>query len=146
MHLVNTGMWCQRLGLLIRDELKMKKSRFVFVWPIFLMGLIFIGSSIPMDGGPDNFTFLTNLDPALQNLLHIPFYGMLSFLWFRSFSLSGCRRFPAVIFAIAITVSYGCLDEFHQSFVRGRYGGLMDIYLDSIGAAIGAGVGFYSSS
>lgn len=90
-----------------------------------------------MDGSPDNIAFLTNLDPTLQNLLHIPLYGTLAFLWLKSFSTSGRTPLRAVIFALIITIGFGCLDEFHQSFVRGRYGGLMDIYLNIIGAIIG---------
>ena len=113
-------------------------------WPVLLMVLIFIESSIPMDGGPHNITFLTNLDPDLQNLLHIPLYGVLSFLWVKLFLRTRRQEWPVkyiVGFSLIITVCYGCFDEFHQSFVPGRYGGLLDIYLDAGGAVLGVMLG-----
>lgn len=111
--------------------------------PIFLMVLIFIESSIPMDGGPDNIEFLTSLDPKLQNLLHIPLYGTLCFLWIRFFCASKTPTFKKIIYSLMLTVGYGIIDEFHQSFVPGRYGGLLDIYLNMAGAVSGAAVYWY---
>lgn len=107
------------------------------VWPCLFMGLIFIESSIPMDGGPEDILFLTNLNPQIQNLLHIPLYGILAFLWMGYFSRAGIGERQMAVFSLLITIFYGCLDEIHQTFVPGRYGGLMDIYLDSIGAVLG---------
>ena len=114
------------------------KINFHFIWPVLFMGLIFLESSIPMDGGPDNIEFLTNLDPSIQNVLHIPLYGALSFLWLWFFRASGKLTKKAVCYSLIITIFYGCFDEFHQSFVPGRYGGLLDIYLDAAGAITGA--------
>jgi len=110
-------------------------------WPVLLMVLIFVESSIPMDGGPHNIAFLTNLDPDLQNLLHIPLYGTLSFLWLKFFFRSGRPLKHAVVYSLIVTICYGCLDEFHQSFVPGRYGGLLDIYLDAGGSVLGIMMG-----
>jgi VanZ family protein len=103
------------------------------------MILIFIESSIPMDGGPDNIAFLTNLDPGLQNLLHIPLYGTLAVLWLRWFCGSGSGKITRkmVVYSLMITICYGCLDEVHQFFVRGRYGELLDVYLNIFGAVAG---------
>jgi len=42
-----------------------------------------------------------------------------------------------VFYSLLIAISYGCFDEFHQFFVRGRYGGLLDIYLNVVGAVLG---------
>lgn len=101
------------------------------------MLLIFIESSIPMDDSLDNIKFLTSLDPALQNLLHIPLYGTLAFLWCRSFEKSSFGIKKMVLTSFFITVLYGCFDELHQTFVPGRYGGLLDIYLNITGAICG---------
>lgn len=122
-------------------ELKTKTSGTSMIRPLILMGFIFIMSSIPMDGGDDNIAFLTDLDPGLQNFLHIPLYGLLAFLWMPFFADKGSRPFiRAVIFSLAVTIGYGCLDEIHQIFVPGRYGGLLDILLNSVGAAAGVGI------
>ncbi|MEE4363405.1 MAG: VanZ family protein [Desulfotignum sp.] len=117
--------------------MKTKKFSTAIIWPLILMGIVFILSSIPMDGGPDNIAFLTSLDPGIQNLLHIPLYGTLTFLWFRFFIHSERPFRQAVIFSLLIAIGYGCLDELHQSFVPGRYGGLLDILLNSAGSAAG---------
>ena len=105
--------------------------------PIFLMLLIFIESSIPMDGSPNDTALLTSLNPTLQNLLHIPLYGALAFLWNRSFQKSHFSNGKIVLMTLFLTISYGCLDELHQTFVPGRYGSLVDIFLDSLGAFFG---------
>ena len=116
----------------------MKYKNSIHQWsPILLMILIFIESSIPMDGGPDNIAFLTNLNPEIQNLLHIPLYGTLAVLWLRWFCGSGKITRQMVVYSLMITICYGCLDEVHQSFVRGRYGGLLDVYLNIFGAVAG---------
>ncbi len=122
-------------------NLPMKKFKTYFL-PISLMLLIFIESSIPMDGGPHDIAFLTSLDPTLQNLLHIPLYGMLAFLWNRSLQKNHYNSSKMALMAFFLTISYGCLDELHQSFIPGRYGGLLDIYLDAIGAFCGIFVFF----
>ena len=106
--------------------------------PIGFTGCVFILSSIPMDGGPDNIAFLTNLDPGLQNILHIPLYGILAFLWIQFLHRIHQPLPRAMLFGLVITVLYGGLDEIHQTFVPGRYGGLLDILLNTAGALIGA--------
>ncbi|WP_300462354.1 VanZ family protein [Desulfobacula sp.] len=116
----------------------MKVKNSIQKWsPLVLMILIFVESSIPMDGGPDNIAFLTTLDPGIQNLLHIPLYGTLAVLWLRFFCGSGTLTRQMVVYSLVITICYGCLDEVHQSFVRGRYGGLLDVYLNIFGAVAG---------
>ena len=98
------------------DGTGLKITYTYLVWPVVLMVLIFIESSIPMDGGPDNIAFLTNLNPKIQNLLHIPLYGLLSFLWLRFFYAMGKSMKQIIFFSLIIAICYGCFDEFHQSF------------------------------
>jgi VanZ family protein len=111
--------------------------------PLILMVLIFIESSIPMDGGPDNIKLLTNLNPNFQNMLHIPLYACLSCLWFRAFSQLRVNPSVGMVLTLFFAITYGCIDEIHQSFVPGRYGGLLDICLNILGVIIGIGV-FYT--
>lgn len=113
-----------------------------YLAPLSLMLLIFIESSIPMNGGPNDVTFLTSLNPTFQNLLHIPLYGALAFLWNRSFHKNHISNGKMVLMSLFLTISYGCLDELHQTFVPGRYGGLLDIFLNISGAFLGVFV-FY---
>ena len=105
--------------------------------PLMLMVLIFILSSIPMDGESEHLKFLMELKPTVQNLLHIPLFGLLAYLWLNALTKNGCPAKKKLIITIIITVSYGLLDEFHQTFVPGRHGSLIDILLNLVGILMG---------
>ena len=79
--------------------------------PLILMALIFVVSSIPMDGKSERLKFMTDLAPTVQNMLHIPVFGLLSYLWLRSLAKHGFGRIQKLIITVIITVSYGILDE-----------------------------------
>jgi len=110
--------------------------------PLILMGLVFISSSISMDGESKHLKFLMELKPTVQNLLHIPLFGLLAYLWLNALTKNGCPAKKKVIITIIITLGYGLLDEFHQSFVAGRYASLSDIILNIIGIITGAVIYF----
>jgi len=108
-----------------------------FLPPILLMLLITGTSSVPMDGSAPTFAFLTSLKPQIQNLLHIPVFGCLTFLWLRAFCH---RRQPiliCIVVAMTLTIAFGMVDELHQMFVPGRYAGLLDVILNAAGAGFG---------
>lgn len=104
-----------------------------YLSPLILMGLIFISSSIPMDKNADVTKFIISLDPTLQNLLHIPVFGLLAFLWLKSFTKNSILTSTKVIITLIVSILFGCLDEFHQTFIPGRYGSLIDILLNLVG-------------
>jgi len=108
-----------------------------FAPPLALMGIIFSLSSIPGVPVDGSLNFLMTLEPGMQNLLHVPLWGLLQLLWLRGFAQIGKRGFLIVLACLTITVGYGFLDEFHQTFVPGRYGGLSDFVLDVVGAVVG---------
>ena len=111
-----------------------------FLPPIVLMLLITVASSIPMDGSLTHFKFLASLEPNTQNLLHIPVFGMLSYLWLWSFCTTKRPFVLCWTSALLITIIFGILDEFHQMYVPGRYAGMLDMILNIIGAGVGIGV------
>ena len=105
--------------------------------PLVYMVLILIGASVPADGDtePHLLEFLL-LPPTLQNLLHIPVYGLLAFLW--RWCLNAymeARR--ATILAFLITVVFGVFQEWVQSMVPGRFGSVTDVVFNTIGAGLG---------
>jgi len=114
----------------------------IYLPPLMLMGLIFISSSIPMDGESERLKFLMELTPTVQNLLHIPLFGLLAYLWLNALTKNRCPAKKKLIIAIIITLSYGLLDEFHQSFIPGRYASLSDIILNIIGIITGVVIYF----
>lgn len=105
--------------------------------PALLMGMIFLLSSIPGEVEGGVLKVLTSLEPTLQNLLHIPLFGLLQFLWLRGFTKRGTTGATAIVASFCITLSYGALDELHQYFVPGRYASLLDLGLNLLGAVLG---------
>lgn len=113
-----------------------------FAPPLLLMGLIFVLSSVPGRVEEGMFRVLTGLDPTWQNLLHIPIFGLVQYLWLRGFALNGKTGPAYVALSFCLTLGYGALDELHQYFVPGRYASFLDVLLDGVGAVLGA-VGFW---
>ena len=77
-------------------------------------------------------------DPLLQlawNLAHIPAFGTLAFLMLKA--ISGTERVSWDRCGIALvgSAAYAVADEWHQSFVSGRYASVGDFLLDLAGIA-----------
>lgn len=101
--------------------------------------MIYWLSSIPGETDPEN-PLLSGIivwtPPAIQNLAHIPVFGLLAMLWhhtLRSWRVKG-RLLPASAFLLA--AGFGIFDEWHQLHVPGRYASFTDILLNTTGAAI----------
>jgi len=103
------------------------------------MGAIYWLSSLPGDGDPaqDSLAgFIAWTPPALQNLLHMPLFGLLAWLWWRSLRGWVERSRELLLTAFLLTVCYGILDEWHQYYIPGRYASLTDMLLNAAGALI----------
>lgn len=103
--------------------------------PLLVMALIHYFSSLPgtMRSGP------LPLTPGwLHNLLHVPTYA--------SLAVSGGGALPkqcgwrSALLIGFLTVAFGVVDEWHQSFVPGRPASAADLLRDAIGAGIGLGL------
>jgi len=91
--------------------------------------LIFIQSSIPNLSTPSfGFTFQ-------DKVAHGIIYGILGFLTTRALFASSRELLSrhAIIFSIFFGCMYAVSDEFHQSFVPGRYSEIGDLIADFIG-------------
>ncbi|WP_245894431.1 VanZ family protein [Planomicrobium soli] len=71
---------------------------------------------------------------------HFIIYLVLGVLVMNALKTSGVSRCRALIWAISICFVYAISDEFHQMFIPGRGPALMDVAIDSAGAAVGAGL------
>ena len=97
----------------------------------YLAGIAWL-SSIPDLG-------VSSGDPLAQlasNLFHIPLYAGLTFCLLRTISAGTARaKLPWVLsgFTLLATGTYAALDEWHQSFVPGRYASPSDFLLDLLG-------------
>jgi VanZ family protein len=114
--------------------------KYLPVVPLAYMLAIFGLSSIPgigMEDAPAPQRLIEWVPPQLQNLLHIPLFAGLAFVWQR-FLRGHMRPAPATIIAFVAAFSYGVVDELHQTFVPGRFGSLTDVVINALGAGIGA--------
>jgi len=89
------------------------------------------------------FLYLANKPPAIissggynDKLLHFLAYGLLALLLYIPFKYNIKLKYHIVIFIISffLTVSFGLIDEIHQSYIPIRTFDLKDLLADSIGA------------
>ena len=101
---------------------------------LVMMAIIFTLSAIPKDTIIPNFGVW---EVGIKKGGHLIAYGVLAntYLW-------GITRWKNVrtihmIISILLAASYGISDELHQRFVPGRKGTLIDVGIDTLGAALG---------
>jgi len=113
--------------------------RFSIAWlPLLVwMALIFTLSSIP-----DLSSGLQPMwDLVLRKSAHAGEYAILGWLAYRALVSSGVSRTRALWLAVLIGAAYAASDEFHQTFVPGRHGAVIDATLDSFGVLFGVLIG-----
>lgn len=106
------------------------------------MLLLLASSVIPMDRQIKGLQFVIALKPTVQNLLHVPMFAVLSFLFIsilRAFQIENWKRNTIVLLSSGF---FGLINEIIQIPVPGRYGGLTDILLNFTGAILGIVVFF----
>lgn len=96
-------------------------------------GVIFYLSSIP-----DYRTAGQSELPELmfRKFAHLFEYGLLAFLLARALSGFGWEPRRVLVLGLFLCVLYAVSDEWHQSFIPGRFGKARDVVLDSLGAAL----------
>ncbi len=108
---------------------------------LILMLAIFFFSSLPSSRIP----YFGWWDLFVKKGSHMLGYAMLGLAYFYALPprlSTGFRWLLALIMAILFSLS----DEFHQSFVQGRTSTLVDVGIDTVGAAIALTIGAYVSS
>jgi len=72
---------------------------------------------------------------GIRHAAHAVEYGILAALWLRALLRSAALRArPAGGLAFAVAVAWACVDEWHQSTIPSRTGGIWDVLLDAAGA------------
>ena len=104
--------------------------------PLAYMALIYYLSSIPgaQTVGQTGSGLLLWVSPNLQNLLHVPLYAGLGWLWL--WALEGWSSRSPYLLTFAIASVYGAFDEWHQLLTPGRYFSLTDLMLNVLGVAL----------
>lgn len=102
--------------------------------PLFWVILIFWLSSIPY--------LKTELpsfwDLVLRKIFHFLEFGILAYLISRALfegysQIQKFKRKEVIGTILALSILYAFLDEFHQGFVAGRQGSLIDVGIDILG-------------
>jgi VanZ family protein len=101
--------------------------------PVLWMSVIFILSAQPtLPHHPDALS-----DLILKKAGHMGEYGILAFLLWRALLRGrGTLSWSALVTAFVVSVLYAALDEYHQTFVPGRNGTLVDVGVDAAGALV----------
>jgi VanZ family protein len=109
-------------------------ARRIDLWlpPLAVMALIFV-----LSAQPDLSSGLGLIDVIGRKLIHAAEYALLCALWWRFLreAMPGKR---AALVALGASVAYAVTDEYHQSFVEGRNGTVIDVAIDAGGAALAA--------
>lgn len=101
--------------------------------PVLWMAIIFTFSSFQTPMSSE--FFLT--DFLIKKTIHAIEYAFLWTLSYRALkNTTELKTRVLIIVAIAITVLYAALDEWHQTFVPSRTGRLRDVGIDTLGALI----------
>jgi VanZ family protein len=111
----------------------MKKPVFSIIYlvpMIVIMGIIFFLSHQPGD------SFYIPPIPGLDKIAHMAIYALLAaaVLYALYPLLTDKKKVRVSLLTISICILYGIGDEFHQSFVPGRFVSFADIAADAMGA------------
>lgn len=123
----------------------MKKLKY-FIPSIILMIMIFWFSHQTGTQSSSLSTYIVNwlesnlhiIVPELiiRKLAHMSEYAILAFTFIYAFYHNKYTFQRIIIFSLTATFLYACSDEFHQLFVIGRSGQLIDVMIDTIGGMI----------
>lgn len=79
-----------------------------------------------------SYTYGFNLEFILRKIVHLSFFGLLGILFYWNLKEQKYRYIKAWLCVAA----YAFSDEVHQAFIIGRDGRIIDVAIDSLGAAI----------
>ncbi len=82
------------------------------------------------------------INAPMRKVMHASVYLVLAFLAIIFFNvlMNNKHYWIAFILALSVSVGFAISDEYHQTFVSGRTGQLLDVIIDSAGALIGIAI------
>ena len=98
---------------------------------------MFLSSIIPMDNPHESGNFLTEINPSLQNFLHLPMFVGFAFLLDRSIREVISRWAIRGLTVLAISSFMSLFLEAIQTGVPGRYASWLDMALNLAGTFLG---------
>ena len=111
--------------------IRMKIKTIRLVPMITVMGTIFLLSHQPGDS-----LYIPSLIPGFDKVAHMIVYGVLAATILYAFQaeLKNGRGVVFLAATMTICILYGIGDEFHQSFIPGRFASVADLIADTLGA------------
>jgi len=107
---------------------------------IVVMGIIFFLSHQPGD------SLYVLPVPGFDKLAHMAIYAALAatvlYAFQSGFNKSRDSAVSLVFVTVCICILYGIGDEYHQSFILGRFASFADVVADTVGAAVATGAWF----
>ena len=98
------------------------------------MALLFVLATLPDTGRSDELMSL--VPPGLQDLAHVPAYGLLALLWIITLKNRGMAHQESLVLAPFLASTYGALTEICQIWTPGRFPSVWDGLLDIVGSLI----------
>ena len=97
--------------------------------------LVVMGAIFFLSHQPDDSLYIPPI-PGLDKIAHMTIYAVLAaaVLYALKSLFSDEKKLRLSLLTISICVLYGMGDEFHQSFIPGRYSSIADIAADTLGA------------
>jgi VanZ family protein len=126
-------MQLSSLSVRLYSTLKKKKVLYIYIPLTVFWIILFILTTIPADIVPQFFN-------AQDKLEHFSAYFLLSILLCLTLhfqSKNAQLSNHAVLFTFILVLTYGIIDELHQSFIPGRTADITDWLADSFGASFG---------
>jgi VanZ family protein len=109
---------------------------------ILMMGAIFFFSSLPAS----RITSFGEWDLLIKKAGHASGYALLGLAYYFALPPRLSKGFRWIL-ALFMAILFALSDEFHQSFVQDRNSSIIDVGIDTIGAAIALTIAvFYSSN
>ncbi len=98
------------------------------------MAVIFMLSSMPATGDTGQSTAF--ISSTIQNILHLPVYGLLGLLWIFTLRTRGFPEKRSIWLAILLSSTYGGLMEISQIWVPGRFPSATDFFVNVAGVLL----------
>ena len=86
---------------------------------------------------------VNELNLPIRKIIHFTEYLILCLLWLNALRLSNIKY--KYIISILICIIYAFTDEYHQTFINGRTGQLLDVLIDASGVIIGSIINYLGS-
>jgi len=99
--------------------------------------MVLATSLIPMDQDANSGHWTTWVSPSVQNILHVPMFGVLAALWLQVTAHNSFPAWKKTCTVFLAVLCFGILNEMVQFFVPGRYPGLTDVALNTLGTLAG---------